>query len=153
MTSRKNLHGIRTVRIEKDRGEHGICHGQRSCVTILYVLANAHRILAEGCKLQGYRVVNRRFLTLLLVYCALLTAYFVFVNLAGDEKGIGRVIELYLTMPAGIVIEHLFAMIHPPGVFNSTLFFSSMVLNCCFAYALIVFLQIARTAANERGNY
>ena len=56
-------------------------------------------------------------------------------------------------MPAGIVIEHLFAMIHPPGVFNSTLFFSSMVLNCCFAYALIVFLQIARTAANERGNY
>ena len=120
---------------------------------ILYVPGNAHRIWAGRCKLRGYRGLNPRILAWLLVYSALLTAYFVFVNVAGDEKGIGRVIELYLTMPAGIVIEHLFAMIHPPGVFNSTLFFSSMVLNCCFAYALIVFLQIARTAANERGNY
>jgi hypothetical protein len=75
------------------------------------------------------------------------------VNVAGDEKGIGRVIELYLTMPASFVFEYLFAIIRPPGVFNSALFFSSMVLNCCFAYAFIVFIQIARTAADKRGNH
>ena len=120
---------------------------------ILYVPANAHRIWAGGCNLRAYRVVNRRILAWLLAYSALLTAYFVFANVGGDEKGIGRVIEFYLTMPAGIVIEYLFAIIHPPGVFDSALFFSSMVFNCCFAYAMIVFIQIARAAANKRGSH
>ena len=103
--------------------------------------------------MRAYRVVNRRILAWLLAYSALLTAYFVFVNVAGDEKGIGRVIEFYLTMPVSIVFEYLFTIIHPPGVFNSALFFSSMVFNCCFAYTLIVFIQIARAAANKRGSH
>ena len=120
---------------------------------ILYVLANAHRIWAGGCKLRAYRVVNRRILAWLLAYSALLTAYFFFANVGGDEKGIGRVIGFYLTMPVSIVIEYLFAIIHPPGMFNSALFFSSMVFNCCFAYTLIVFIQIARAAANKRGSH
>src|ERR1700723_361885 len=106
---------------------------------ILYVPGNAHRIWAGRCKLRGYRGLNPRILAWLLVYSALLTAYFVFVNVAGDEKGIGRVIELYLTMPASFVFEYLFAIIRPPGVFNTAAFFSKSRPNCCLTWHFIVY--------------
>ncbi len=103
--------------------------------------------------MQIRRVLRRRLLRWLLVYCVIVTGYILYVTWCAargeDEKGLGGAFEFFLTLPAVIPIRDLARIVHFPVRFSSVVAFLAMIVNCCLAYAVVTLFKIASRAIDK----